>query len=143
MCSNLTNGSALLKLHGFAGLATANEPLKWIFTGMDPAEAQKWIYTLTAFPMMLTRLTNDSCSVIPWGYVFLENDMTLGKDYQGSMVAAQAQETAPLAMYRCSAGFSVHLSCPERLVDIVQSFAVKVERADFASGDDDSGVEII
>jgi hypothetical protein len=137
-----TNVSALVKAHGWAGLATITEPIKYIFTGIDPGEAHKWTSSITAFPMMMTILTNKSYSVVPWGYVFLELDLTLAKEYQGSIVALQAEETAPFALYRCSGGYAAHLSCPGRWVDIVQDFAGKRGRADSFSGDD-SAIEIL
>jgi hypothetical protein len=43
------------------------------------------------------------------------------------MVALQAERTPPFATYRCPAGYSVHLSWTEGLVDITQDFLRKLE----------------
>ncbi|KAK7748487.1 hypothetical protein SLS62_008527 [Diatrype stigma] len=111
--------------HGSAGLGTVVDAGKFLFNGVDPAEAKEWEAGLTASPVLTTRLTNDAYAALPCAYLVLEGDLTLPKDYQEGMVVLQAQKTGPFAIYRCPAGHSPHLSWTEGVVDTVLDFVGK------------------
>ncbi len=72
--------------------------------------AEKWVATLTASPVLATKLSNNAYAALPCAYLILEGDMTLPKEYQESMVALQAQKTGDFTLYRCPSGHSPHLS---------------------------------
>ncbi|KAI1139896.1 Alpha/beta hydrolase fold-1 [Hypoxylon sp. FL0543] len=112
--------------HGGAGLGTLVQAEKYLFNDLDVAEAQKWAATLTASPIMPSKLTNDAYSALPCAYLVLEGDMMLPKEYQEGMIALQAQKTGEFTVYRCPAGHSPHLSWTKGVVDTVQDFLGKI-----------------
>ncbi|KAI1768494.1 alpha/beta-hydrolase [Hypoxylon sp. FL1150] len=113
--------------HGGAGLGTMVEPEKFLFNNLDEAEAKKWAATLTASPILTTKLSNDAYAALPCAYLVLEGDRTLPKEYQEGMVAGQSQKTGAFTMYHCEAGHSPHLSWTDGLVNTVQDFVKKIE----------------
>lgn len=60
--------------------------------------AEKWVATLTASPVLATKLSNNAYAALPCAYLILEGDMTLPKEYQESMVALQAQKTGDFTL---------------------------------------------
>ncbi|ROW10093.1 hypothetical protein VMCG_02034 [Cytospora schulzeri] len=113
--------------HGFTGLGTINQPEKFLFNDLDPADAQKWSRALTASPILTTKLSNDAYSALPSAYLVLEGDLTLPKEYQEGMVALQGQKTGQFTIYRCPAGHSPHLSWTDGVVDTALDFVKKIE----------------
>jgi pimeloyl-ACP methyl ester carboxylesterase len=107
---------------GPAGLGTMVEPEKFLFNGVEPTLAEKYAKTLTASPILTTKLTNNAYASLPCGYLVLEGDLTLPKEYQESMVALQASKTGPFTIYRCPAGHSPHLSWTRGVADTVLQF---------------------
>lgn len=101
------------------------EPEKFLFNDIDPAEAKKWAAILTACPILTTKLTNDAYAKLPCAYLVLENDLTLPKEYQESMVAQQVQKTRAFSIYRSSSGHSPHLSSTQKVVDTALDFVSK------------------
>ncbi|KAI1489524.1 alpha/beta-hydrolase [Biscogniauxia mediterranea] len=97
--------------HGGAGLGTI---------------AQKWAQTLTASPVLTTKLTNDAYSNLPCAYLVLDRDLTLPREYQEGMAVAQGEKTGAFTMYHCSSGHSPHLSRTEEVVSTIQDFAEKI-----------------
>ncbi|KAK9776209.1 putative AB hydrolase-1 domain-containing protein [Seiridium cardinale] len=91
------------------------------------AEASKWADTLTASPILTTKLTNNAYASLPCAYLVLEGDLTLPKQYQDQMAALQGQKTGPFTMYRCQSGHSPHLSWTSGFVDTIQDFVGKIE----------------
>ncbi|KAI1368211.1 alpha/beta-hydrolase [Xylaria arbuscula] len=114
--------------HGGAGLGTPKDAHKFFFNDLEPEVAQKWAATLTASPIMTTKLSNDAYAALPCAYLILEGDLTLPKDYQKSMVTLQAQKTGDFTLYRCPAGHSPQLSWTNGLVGTVQDFINKIEK---------------
>ncbi|KAK6068003.1 hypothetical protein SCUP234_11337 [Seiridium cupressi] len=113
--------------HGPAGLGTMVQPEKYLFNDLDAAEASKWANTLTASPILTTKLTNNAYASLPCAYLVLEGDLTLPKEYQDQMAALQGQKTGPFTMYRCQSGHSPHLSWTSGFVDTIQDFVGKIE----------------
>jgi hypothetical protein len=113
--------------HGGAGLGTIVEAEKYLFNDVDPADAKNWATGLTASPILTTKLTNDAYAALPCGYLILEGDLTLPKEYQEGMVAQQTQKTGDFTIYRSPAGHSPHLSWTDGVVSTVQDFVSKVE----------------
>ncbi|KAI1775546.1 Alpha/beta hydrolase fold-1 [Hypoxylon cercidicola] len=109
--------------HGEAGLGTMVEPEKFLFNGLETSEAKKWAASLAASPVLTTKLTNNAYAALPCAYLVLEGDLTLPKEYQEGMIAAQSQKTGEFSVYRCSAGHSPHLTWTQGVVGVVQSFA--------------------
>jgi hypothetical protein len=101
------------------------KPETYLFNDLGSDVAQKWAGTLTASPILTTKLTNeDVYSDLPCGYLVLDGDLTLPKEYQEGMVAAQvAHSKVPFTMYHCPAGHSPHLSWTKGMVEVVQKFA--------------------
>ncbi|KXX77637.1 Pyrethroid hydrolase [Madurella mycetomatis] len=108
--------------HGIAGLGTIVNAEKFLFNDLDAATAEKWTATLTASPILTTKLTNDAYSALPCGYLVLDGDLTLPKEYQEGMVSLQASKTGDFAIYHCPAGHSPHLSWTEGVVDTIWDF---------------------
>jgi hypothetical protein len=104
------------------------EPDKYFFNDVDSEAAKKWAATLTASPILTTKLTNqDVYSDLPCAYLVLDGDLTLPKVYQEGMVAAQvAQSKVPFTMYHSPAGHSPHLSWTLGMVEVVQKFCETV-----------------
>jgi hypothetical protein len=104
------------------------KPETFFFNDVDAETAQKWAATLTASPVLTSKLTNnDVYSALPCAYLVLDGDMTLPKEYQEGMVAAQvAQSKVPFKMYHSPAGHSPHVSWTEGMVGVVQDFAKTV-----------------
>ncbi|KAI3328442.1 alpha/beta-hydrolase [Ustulina deusta] len=98
------NGSFMvppfLEFHkpGGAGLATPKDAEKFFFNDLEPTVAEKWVATLTASPVLATKLSNNAYAALPCAYLILEGDMTLPKEYQESMVALQAQKTGDFTL---------------------------------------------
>ncbi|KAI1802572.1 alpha/beta-hydrolase [Daldinia bambusicola] len=113
--------------HGVAGLGTMVEPEKFLFNDLERSEAEKWIPTLTASPILTSKLTNDAYAALPCAYLVLEGDRTLPKEYQEGMVAAQSQKTGEFTVYRCPAGHSPHLSWAQGVVNTVRDFIKRIE----------------
>ena len=101
------------------------EPEKFLFNDIDPAVAKKWAASLTASPILTTKLTNDAYATLPCAYMVLENGLTLPKEYQEGMVAQQSQKTGAFTVYRSRSGHSPHLSSTQAVVDTVQDFVSK------------------
>ncbi|KAI1638390.1 alpha/beta-hydrolase [Biscogniauxia mediterranea] len=112
--------------HGDAGLGTIVESDKYLFNDLEQAEAQKWAHTLTASPVLTTKLTNDACTNLPCAYLVLDRDLTLPRQYQEGTAAAQGEKTGDFTMYHCSSGHSPHLSRTEEVVGTIQDFAEKI-----------------
>jgi hypothetical protein len=104
------------------------KPETFLFNDLDSDAAQKWAGALTASPILTTKLTNgDVYSHLPCAYLVLDGDLTLPKEYQEGMVAAQvANSSVPFTMYHCPAGHSPHLSWTKGMVEVVQKFAGSV-----------------
>ncbi|KAI1410409.1 alpha/beta-hydrolase [Hypoxylon sp. FL1857] len=113
--------------HGGAGLGTMVDPEKFLFNDLNETEARKWAATLTASPVLTTKLTNDAYAALPCAYLVLEEDLTLPKEYQEGMVAAQSKKTGKFTMYYCASGHSPHLSLTGGVVDTVQDFVKKID----------------
>ncbi|KAI1656220.1 hypothetical protein F4813DRAFT_138604 [Daldinia decipiens] len=113
--------------HGAAGLGTIVEANKYLFNDLEASAAERWTATLTAAPVSTTKLTNNAYAALPCAYLVLEGDLTLPKEYQEAMVAAQSRETGEFSVYRCSAGHSPHLSLTQGVVNTVQDFIKKIE----------------
>lgn len=101
------------------------KPESFLFNDLDTHEAQKWTSSLTAAPILTTRLTNeDVYSSLPCAYLVLGGDLTLPKEYQEGMVAAQvAKSKVPFTMYASPAGHSPHLSWTKGMVGVIQEFS--------------------
>lgn len=112
--------------HGFAGLGTMVEAEKFLFNDLDADAARKWASTLTASPVLTTKLTNDAYSALKCAYLVLDGDLTLPKEYQEGMAAAQGAKTGDFIMYHCPAGHSPHLSWTEGVVDTVLDFVKRI-----------------
>ncbi|KAK8023497.1 alpha/beta-hydrolase [Apiospora rasikravindrae] len=113
--------------HGAAGLGTMVDPARFLFNDIDPEEAEQWATTLTASPVLTTKLTNDAYAALPCAYLVLEGDLTLPKEYQEGMAAMQGPKTGQFIMYRSPAGHSPHLSWTQGVVDTVRDFLSKTE----------------
>ncbi|KAJ2985676.1 hypothetical protein NUW58_g5408 [Xylaria curta] len=113
--------------HGGTGLATPKDAEKYFFNDLEPSVAEKWKTTLTASPVLPTKLSNDAYAALPCAYLILEGDKTLPKSYQEGMVALQAQKTGDFTLYRCPAGHSPHLSWTDGTVETIQEFIQKIE----------------
>ncbi|THC90316.1 hypothetical protein EYZ11_010215 [Aspergillus tanneri] len=118
-----------MRFHKFGvdGLGTIVDAPRFMFNDLDADTASKWASTLTASPIMTTKLTNDPYSALPCAYVVLENDLTLPKAYQEGMVSLQSQSSKPFTVYYAPAGHSPHLSWTSGLVEKVREFAGKVQ----------------
>jgi hypothetical protein len=101
------------------------KPETFLFNDLGPEDAQKWAGTLTASPILTSKLTNEAVYAdLPCAYLVLDGDLTLPKEYQEGMVAAQvAHSKVPFTMYHCPAGHSPHLSWTEGMVEVLQKFA--------------------
>lgn len=101
------------------------KPDTFLFSDVESGAAQKWSATLTASPILTSKLTNTNVySNLPCGYLVLDGDLTLPKQYQEGMVAAQVgQSGVPFIMYHNPAGHSPHLSWIEGMVETVKRFA--------------------
>lgn len=108
--------------HGNAGLGTMVNAETFLFNGLEPAAAKKWSSGLTASPILTTKLSNDAYSTLPCGYLLLENDLTLPKEYQEGMVAAQNQKSGNFTVYRSPAGHSPHLTWINGVVETLEDF---------------------
>ncbi|KAJ4303909.1 hypothetical protein N0V88_001509 [Collariella sp. IMI 366227] len=113
--------------HGAAGLGTIVEAEKFLFNDLDEPTAKQWAATLTASPILTSKLTNDAYSTLPCAYLVLEGDLTLPREYQEGMVALQASKTGPFQVYRCPVGHSPHLSWVEGMVDTIRDFFEKIQ----------------
>ncbi|KAF2873517.1 Alpha/beta hydrolase fold-1 [Massariosphaeria phaeospora] len=114
--------------HGMDGLGTMVKPETFLFGDVDADTAQKYVPTLTACPILTSKLTNDNVySELPCAYLVLDADMTLPKEYQEGMVAAQvARSKVPFKTYHSPSGHSPHVSWTEGMVDVVQDFSKSV-----------------
>ncbi|KAI5921418.1 alpha/beta-hydrolase [Camillea tinctor] len=112
--------------HDGAGLGTMVEPEKFLFNDLEQGEAQRWAPTLTGSPILTTKLANDAYANLPCAYLVLERDLTLPREYQESMAAAQGQKTGKFTMYHCPSGHSPHLSRAEEVVGINQELVGKI-----------------
>ncbi|KAI0517845.1 alpha/beta-hydrolase [Xylaria bambusicola] len=88
---------------------------------------KKWLATLTASPVLKTKLSNNAYEALPCAYLILEGDQALPKEYQESMVALQVQKTGDFTLYRCPSGHSPHLSCTDGTAQIIQEFVKEIE----------------
>ncbi|KAH7324123.1 Alpha/Beta hydrolase protein [Stachybotrys elegans] len=114
--------------HGWRGLGTIVEPEKFLFNDLDQATAQKYVKTLTASPILTTKLTTDAYSNVTCGYLVLDGDLTLPQPYQEGMIALQqSKQSSPIHVYHCPAGHSPHLSLTEGLADTIRDFAIKTQ----------------
>lgn len=102
------------------------EAEKFLFNDLDPVSATNWAVSLTASPILTTKLTNNAYAALPCAYLILEGDLTLPKEYQEGMVAQQSQKTGDFTIYRSPAGHSPHLSWTDGVVNIVQEFVSKL-----------------
>lgn len=104
------------------------DPRKSLFNDLESDdEANKWAATLTASPILTTKLTNDAYAALPCAYLVLEDDQTLAKEYQEGMAALQGRKTGEFVMYSCKAGHSPHLTWTQGVVDTVRDFVSKIE----------------
>lgn len=103
------------------------EPEKYLFNDLDAAAAGRWAATLTASPVLTTRLTNDAYAALPCAYLVLDGDLTLPREYQEGMAGLQAAKTGAFEMYHCPAGHSPHLSWTAGVVDTVCDFVGKIK----------------
>ena len=104
------------------------EPEKFLFNDLEPETAEKYAKTLTASPVLTTKLTNDAYSSLPCGYLVLDSDLTLPKEYQEGMISLQeSKNTPPFTVYHCPAGHSPHLSWTDGVVDTVEKFLAKAQ----------------
>jgi pimeloyl-ACP methyl ester carboxylesterase len=109
--------------HGPGGLGTMVEPEKFLFHDVDATVAQKYTKTLTASPILTTRLTNDGYSLYPCAYLVLDGDRMLPAEYQMGMVTLQqSKQDTHFHIYHCPAGHSPHLSWTDGLVLTAQDF---------------------
>ncbi|KAI0141263.1 alpha/beta-hydrolase [Xylariaceae sp. FL1272] len=113
--------------HGGAGLGTVKEAETFFFNDLSPDEAMKWAGTLTASPVLTTKLQNDAYAALPCAYLITEGDLALPKAYQEGMIANQAQKTGDFTIYRCPAGHSPHLSRTKETVVQIQHFIKKIK----------------
>ncbi|KAI1480773.1 hypothetical protein F4774DRAFT_424699 [Daldinia eschscholtzii] len=113
--------------HGAAGLGTIVEADKYLFNDLKTSEAERWTATLTASPVSTTKLMNNAYAALPCAYLILEGDLTLPKEYQEGMIAAQSQKTGDFTVYRCPAGHSPHLSWTQGVVNTIQDFIKKIQ----------------
>lgn len=112
--------------HGANGLGTMVQPEKYLFNDLDAGSARKWASTLTASPVLTTELTNDAYSALNNSYLVLDRDLTLPKEYQEGMVAAQGAKTGDFIMYHSPSGHSPHLSWTEGLADTVMDYVRRI-----------------
>lgn len=108
-------------------MATPNNAENFFFNDLEPEIGKKWAATLTASPILTTKLDNDAYAALPCAYLILEGDQTLPKDYQENMVAFQTQKTGAFTLYSCPAGHSPHLSWTGGLVEKIQDFIKKAD----------------
>ncbi|KAI9172604.1 hypothetical protein HJFPF1_02111 [Paramyrothecium foliicola] len=104
------------------------KPEKFLFNDVDSAIAQKYAKTLTASPILTTKLTNDAYASLPCAYLVLDGDLTLPKEYQEGMVALQESKTGPFTTYHCPTGHSPHLSWTDGVVATVQGYVEKIQK---------------
>jgi hypothetical protein len=71
---------------------------------------------------MKTKLTNDAYAELPCGYLVLDGDRILPREYQEGMVALQESKTGKWRMWHCPAGHAAHLSWTEGVVDTTLEF---------------------
>ncbi|KAK4233459.1 pyrethroid hydrolase [Achaetomium macrosporum] len=112
--------------HGAAGLGTIVNAEHFLFNDLDAAAAKKWAATLTASPVLTTKLTNDAYSALPCAYLVLDGDRTLPREYQEGMAGFLASKTADFSIYHCPAGHSPHLSWTGGMVDTIWAFVEKI-----------------
>ncbi|KAK3902806.1 pyrethroid hydrolase [Staphylotrichum tortipilum] len=109
--------------HGAAGLGTIVNAEQFLFNDLDAAVAKEWAAGLTASPILTTKLTNDAYSALPCGYLVLDGDLTLPREYQLGMASLLSSKTGSSSIYHCPAGHSPHLSWTEGMVDTIRTFA--------------------
>jgi hypothetical protein len=97
-------------------------PEEFLYHDLEPEDAAKWAKTLTASPVMKTKLTNDAYAELPCGYLVLDGDRMLPREYQEGMAALQGKKTGEFRMYHCPAGHAAHLSWTEGVVDTAVDF---------------------
>ncbi|KAK9422878.1 putative Alpha/Beta hydrolase protein [Seiridium unicorne] len=114
--------------HGAAGLGTIVNAEEYLFEDIEPADAKKWAATLTASPILTTKLTTDAYASLPCAYLFLNKDKTLKVDYQQGMVDLQSKQTGAFEMYNTDAGHSPHLSKIPEVVEVVKDFVSKIAK---------------
>ncbi|KAK3331406.1 hypothetical protein B0H66DRAFT_613761 [Apodospora peruviana] len=69
--------------HGAAGLGTIVNAEHFLFNDLNATTAKKWAATLTASPVLTTKLTNDAAySALPCAYLVPDGDLTLPREYQ-------------------------------------------------------------
>jgi hypothetical protein len=99
---------------------------KFLFNDLDAVEAKKWAATLTASPILTTKLTNDAYSALPCAYLVLDGDLTLPREYQEGMASLLASSMRGCSIYHCPAGHSPHLSWVEGMVDTIGTFVEQI-----------------
>lgn len=109
--------------HGAAGLGTMVDAEKFLFNDLDATDAKKWAATLTASPILTTKLSNDAYSVLPCAYLVLDADLTLPREYQEGMASFLSDVTGGCSVYHCPAGHSPHLSWTAGMADTICAFA--------------------
>jgi hypothetical protein len=104
------------------------KPETFLFNDVDSDTAQKWASALTASPILTSKMTNnDVYADLPCAYLVLDGDMTLPKEYQEGMMAAQvARSKVPFKTYHSPAGHSPHVSWTEGMIETIQDFAKTV-----------------
>jgi hypothetical protein len=113
--------------HGAAGLGTIVNAEQFLFNDLDAATAKKWAATLTASPVLTTKLTNDAYSALSCAYLVLDGDLTLPREYQEGMAGLLSSKTANCSIYHCPAGHSPHLSWTEGMVNTICTFMEKIK----------------
>ncbi|KAI8949819.1 alpha/beta-hydrolase [Xylaria longipes] len=76
----------------------------FFFNDLEPKVAENWVATLTASPVLTTKLSNDAYAALPCAYLILEE----------------------FTLYRCPAGHSPHLSWTGGPVRTIQDFVKKI-----------------
>jgi pimeloyl-ACP methyl ester carboxylesterase len=122
MITDITNTRRKQK-HGAAGLGTIVDAEQFLFNDLDTAVAKEWAAGLTASPVLTTKLTNDAYSALPCGYLVLDGDLTLPREYQLGMASLLSTKPGNSPIYHCPAGHSPHLSWTEGMVDTIRTFA--------------------
>ncbi|KAL2168255.1 hypothetical protein VTG60DRAFT_223 [Thermothelomyces hinnuleus] len=112
--------------HGAAGLGTIVNAEHFLFNDLDADSAKQWAATLTASPVMTTKLSNNAYSALPCAYLFLDGDLTLPREYQEGMASFLSSQSGDTSIYYCPAGHSPHLSWIEGMVDTIPTFVEKI-----------------
>ncbi|KAI0110724.1 alpha/beta-hydrolase [Nemania sp. FL0031] len=113
---------------GQAGLGTPKDDAdKSFFNDLDETAAKTWLATLTASPILTTKLSNDAYSALPCAYLILDGDEILPKEYQEKMVALQAEKTGDFTLYRCPSGHCPNLSWTDGTARNIQDFIKTIE----------------